>query len=86
MHHPAHTAPSTAVTGPVEMGPIHMRATASSGGSKPRLASIVTDLHNMPARYEYISSIVSIVLVLDTLSKPCILGLVRSLTEGRYPR
>jgi hypothetical protein len=42
--HPVHTAPSTslapllsAVTGPVEIGPIPMRATASTGGSKSRL-------------------------------------------------
>jgi hypothetical protein len=35
----------------------------------------------MPAKYEYNSSIVSIVLVLDIFSQPCILGLVRSLTE-----
>jgi hypothetical protein len=57
------------------------------------LASIVTDLHNtlcicvgdaMPARYEYNSSIVSIVLVLGTFSQPCILGLVRSLTTGQH--
>jgi hypothetical protein len=48
--HPVQTAPSTAllysaVTGPVEIGPIPMRATASTGGSKPRLY-LVTDLHN----------------------------------------
>jgi hypothetical protein len=36
-----------------------------------------------PARYEYNSYIVSIVLVLDTLSHPCNLGLVR--TEWCYP-
>jgi hypothetical protein len=30
-------SPDSAVTGPVEMGPIPMRATASTGGSKPRL-------------------------------------------------
>jgi hypothetical protein len=40
--HTWHTSPSTAllysaVTGPVEIGLIHMRATASTGGSKPRL-------------------------------------------------
>jgi hypothetical protein len=43
------TAPSTAllysaVTGPVEIGPIPMRATASTGGSKPRL--YCHNLHN----------------------------------------
>jgi hypothetical protein len=35
-----------AVTGPVEMGLIPMRATASTGGSKLRLYC-VTDLHNI---------------------------------------
>jgi hypothetical protein len=47
--HPVHTAPSTAllysaVTGPVEIGPIAMRATALTGGSKPRL--YCHNLHN----------------------------------------
>jgi hypothetical protein len=66
-----------------------MRATASTGGSKPRLnchrstqyiVYCVGDAIHA-SRYEYNSSIVSIVLVLDTLSRPCNLGLVRSLTE-----
>jgi hypothetical protein len=35
-HLPQHSSDS-AVTGPVEIGPIPMRATASTGGSKPRL-------------------------------------------------
>jgi hypothetical protein len=40
----------------------------------------------MPARYEYNtwSSIVSIVFVLDTISQPCILGLVCSLTTIEF--
>jgi hypothetical protein len=32
-------SPDSAVTGPVEIGPIPMRATASTGGSKPRLST-----------------------------------------------
>jgi hypothetical protein len=70
--------------------PIPMRATASTGGSKPRLychrstqyiVHLCRRCHSCQrSKYEYNSSIVS---VLDTMSQPCILGLrvVRSLTE-----
>jgi hypothetical protein len=82
----AKLSPDTAV----ETSPIPMQATASTGASKPRLyyqkistihCALCRRRHIMPARYEYNSYIASIVLVFDTLSRPCNLGLVRSLTE-----
>jgi hypothetical protein len=89
-HLPQHSSDS-AVT--VEIGSIPMRDTASTGGSKPRL--YCHNLHNtlcicvgapfMPARYEYNSTIVSIVFVLDTISQPCILGLVCRLRSDATP-
>jgi hypothetical protein len=69
---PQHS-PDSAVTGPVEISPIPMRTTASTGGSKPRLYCHIST-HTlcicvgdaiMPARYEYNRFIVSIVFVLD---------------------
>jgi hypothetical protein len=66
-------SPDTAV----EMSPIPMRATASTGGSKPRLHChrstqyivhrVGDAIHASEVRIH--SSIVSIVLVLDTLSR-----------------
>jgi hypothetical protein len=56
-----------------EMSPIPTRATASTGGSKPRLYCHRSTQYIV----HYNSYIVPIVLVLDTLSRPCILELVR---------
>jgi hypothetical protein len=73
----AKLSPDTAV----ESRSVLLRAAASTGGSKPRLychrstqyiEHCVVDAIHAAARYD--SSIVSIVLVLDTPSCPCNLG------------
>jgi hypothetical protein len=67
----------------MEMSPIPMQATASTGGNTSPLLSHIYTMHcvgdAVHASEVPIQS--SIVLVLDTLSRPYILGLVRSLTE-----
>jgi hypothetical protein len=68
--------------------PISMGATASTGGCKPRRSAQYI-VHLCRRRHSYqrgTNTIALFVFVLDTISQPCILGLVCSLTEWRYPR
>jgi hypothetical protein len=90
--HPVHTAPSTAllysaVSGPVEIGPIPMRATASTEGSKPRrlychrsTQSIHCAFRRRHSCQRGTNTIALLCLLcsfsIDTISQPCILWLV----------